>query len=113
MTLRVVCQIINLVTGEVPRCFLDWALVAKDSRSRIGYTQRGRRGGRGRPHLQGVPMGWLGAVAAGLAVRGAMRRRRQRDAAIEVARLKNVVDELTVHDRAEYTVWPPEDVDGR
>jgi hypothetical protein len=67
----------------------------------------------GRPHLQGIPMGWLGAIAAGLAVRGAMRRRQRRDAAIEVARLQDIVDGLTVDDRAEYTVWPPEAVDGR
>ncbi len=88
-------------------------MVAKDSGSGIGYTQWGRRGGRGRPHLQGIPMGWLGAIAAGLAVRGAMRRRQQRDTAIEVARLQDIIDGLTVDDRAEYTVWPPEDVDGR
>jgi hypothetical protein len=58
-------------------------------------------------------MGWLGAIAAGFAVRGAMRRRQRRETAVEVARLKDLVDGLTGDDRAEYTVWPPEDTDGR
>jgi hypothetical protein len=42
-----------------------------------------------------------------------MRRRQRRDAAIEVARLQDIVDGLTVDDRAEYIVWPPEASDGR
>jgi hypothetical protein len=42
-----------------------------------------------------------------------MRRRQRRETAVEVARLQDLVDGLTVDDRAEYTVWPPEAVDGR
>jgi len=58
-------------------------------------------------------MGWMGALATGLAVRGAMRRRQRREAAIEQARLRDLLHGMTVDDRAEYTVWPPEDEDER
>jgi hypothetical protein len=51
-------------------------------------------------------MGWMSVVATGLVVRGAVRRRQRRE--VERARLRYVTDGLTVDDRAEYTIWPPQ-----
>jgi hypothetical protein len=51
-------------------------------------------------------MGWMSVVATGLVVRGAVRRRQRRE--VERARLRDVTDGLTVDDRAEYTIWPPQ-----
>ncbi len=53
-------------------------------------------------------MGWMSVVATGLVVRGAVRRRQRREVEAERARLRDVTDGLTVGDRAEYTIWPPQ-----
>lgn len=56
-------------------------------------------------------MGWLSVVATGLAVRGAVRRKQRRAAALEEAHrldeLRRLEDEAAV-----YEIWPAEDHDG-
>jgi hypothetical protein len=50
----------------------------------------------------------MSVVATGLVVRGAVRRRQRRELEIERARAMDVLRGLTVDDRAEYTIWPPQ-----
>lgn len=61
----------------------------------------------------GRSMGWLSVVATGLAVRGAVRRKQRRAAALEEAHRQDELARLEDEATVGYEIWPPEDHDGR